>query len=146
MNAPGRGRIKAGQQPVQPAFRVALAAALQPRPQFRLPLRAGKEPFGKRAQVKPRSSGHDGHAASAGNRFEHRPGLPAVLACCKRLIRLGHIDQVVRQPRPLLARGLGRAQVHAAVDSHRVATDNLAAEALAQRERERRLAAPRRPQ
>ena len=57
------------------------------------------------------------------------------------LVRVGHVDQVVGQPCPLLCGWFGCAQVHAAIDSHRVATDDLSDEALAQSQRKRRLPA-----
>jgi hypothetical protein len=53
---------------------------------------------------------------------------------------------MVRQTRPLFGGRLGRAQIHAAIDGHGVATDNFAAESLAQRQRKRRFAASGRPQ
>ena len=40
------------------------------------------------------------------------------------------VDQVVRDPRPLLRGGLGRADVHPPVDEHRVGADHLGVEPL----------------
>src|ERR1700722_4167674 len=53
---------------------------------------------------------------------------------------------MMRHARTLLVCGLGRTQLHPAIDGHRVATHNLAAKSLRQFERKRRLSAPRRPQ
>ena len=47
---------------------------------------------------------------------------------------------MVRDAAPLVGRELGGADVHAAVDLHRVGVDDLAAEALREVEREPRLA------
>ena len=77
---------------------------------------------------------------------ERRPRPSAVLARGKRLIRLGHIDQMMRHARPLFLRRLRRAQLHAAIHGHRVAAHNLAAKPLRQLERKRRLPAARRPE
>jgi hypothetical protein len=59
--------------------------------------------------------------------------LTAVLARSKELVWVSYIDKVMPQPRTFFRGGFGGAQVHAAINGHRIATDNLAAEALAQR-------------
>ena len=126
---------------MQPAFAMTMSASFQPNPQFVLALRPGEEPFGECAQVKPGAAGHDRQTAPVGNLPKSSPRLAAIFACGKWLVGGGHVDEVMRQPGTFFSGGFGRAQVHSAINSHRVATDNLTAEALAQRQRKRSLSA-----
>ena len=138
----GRSRVEPREQPVQPAFPVPFAAALQAAPAVLSAAPARQTaPRSARADKAPfrRSRWAAGRALAISRK--RRPRLPAVFARGERLVRVGHVDQVMRQPRPLFGGWFGRAQVHAAIDGHRVATDDLAAEALAQLQRKRRLAA-----
>ena len=146
VNARRRSRVKPLEQPVQPGFSVFCPAAFQALPQLLVPLGRGKKPFGQRAQIKPGSAGHDGKPAPAGNLPERRPRLAAVFASGKGLVRVGHVDEVMRQPCPLFFGRLGCPQVHAAIDGHRVATNDFAAKLFTQRKGKCRLAAARRPQ
>ncbi len=57
-----------------------------------------------------------------------------------------HVDQVMRNALALFRRRLGRSQLHAAIHSDGVTTDNLAVEFFCQLERQRRLPAAGRPQ
>ena len=57
------------------------------------------------------------------------------------LIGIGYVDEVVRDACALVATWFGGPQVHAAIHGNRIATEDLAVEALGQRERESRLAA-----
>jgi hypothetical protein len=119
------------------------AAALQARAQLRLTLGPGEEPFSQCAQIESGPAGHDGQMAARGNLRERRTRLPAVFTSGKGLIWIGYVDQMMRQTRAFSGSGLCRTQIHAAIDGHRVATDDLAAEALAQFKRQRRFAAAR---
>ena len=60
VNALGGGRIEPVEQPMQPAFAVPLAAALQPNSQLLLPLGPGKEALSERTQVEAGAAGDDG--------------------------------------------------------------------------------------
>ena len=53
---------------------------------------------------------------------------------------LEHIEEVVAHPRPEIAVRLGGADVHAAIDLHRVDGDDLGAESLGDRDRKLGLA------
>ena len=59
------------------------------------------------------------------------------------LRRLGQVEQVVRNPRPLRGRGFRGPHVHAPVHEHRVDRGDLEAERLGQAERRLGLAAGR---
>ena len=56
---------------------------------------------------------------------------------------VGHVDHVMHRLRALLQRGLGRADVHAAVDLHGVHGDDFRTERIAQRDGRARLARAR---
>jgi hypothetical protein len=56
------------------------------------------------------------------------------------LVRIDHVDQMVRNDSLLLQRRFRRANVHPAVNGHRIERDNLGAESLGQRQRDPRLA------
>jgi hypothetical protein len=47
------------------------------------------------------------------------------------VIGIGDIDEVMRQPCLFFPGWLGRAQIHAAINGHRVATDDFAGELFA---------------
>ena len=106
----------------------------------------GKEPFSKRAQVKARSTRDNGQPGSRRNLAQSSTGQTAVFARSEGLVGIGNINQVMRKTRAFFRGWLGGAQVHAAINGYRVATDDLAAESLAERQRKRRLAGTRRPQ
>jgi hypothetical protein len=139
-------RIKPRQQFVQPGAPALLRPQPQSFTQGLLPRRTRKQPFRQRTQIKSRTACHNRQAPAPGNLLERRARPLAVLARRKSLIRVRHINQVMRQPCTLFQRRLRRPQIHPAIHRHRVATDNLAAEPLTQRQRKRRLPAARRPQ
>jgi len=55
-------------------------------------------------------------------------------------IRIGNIDQMMRYPRLLFARGFGSANIHAAIKETRIGRDDLAMEPLCELNRDLRLA------
>jgi hypothetical protein len=120
---------------------VALPAALQTGTEAGLARGAGEKAFRQRAEVEASSAGDDGQTASLGDGLERGARLSAILARGKGLGGIGYVDQVMGQEGALFSSGLGRAQVHAAIDGHRVATDDLATELLAEGEGESGLAA-----
>ena len=105
MDARGRRRIKSRQQSMQPPLAMLSCAPLQPIAQTFLPRRPGKQPLRQRPQIEACSSSHDGQLVALRNLFEHRPRAPAVLTRSERLVQIGDIDQVMRQPRPLFRDG-----------------------------------------
>ncbi len=68
-----------------------------------------------------------------------------VLGERQHCVRVDHVDEVVRQPLPLVGRRLGGADIHAAVDLPRVGRDDLQGEARAQAQGEVGLAGGCRP-
>ena len=65
-----------------------------------------------------------------GDFAEGSAGLARVVAGGEGMVGGGDVDEVVRSEGALGERGLGGAQVHAAVDGYGVATDDFAAELL----------------
>ncbi len=118
VDALGGGRIEPPEHPVQPTLPVPLAAPEQTRPQLILPLRPCKQAFGERAQVEPRPAGHNRQPAATGNLPQNFPRLSAVLARGKRLVRVRHVYEVVRQLRPLLFCRFSCTQIHSAIHGH----------------------------
>src|SRR5512132_4250372 len=88
---------------------------------------------------------HQQHATSPpadpGDRFARQL---LVARDAERLRRLGHVEEVMRDPGPLCRGRLGRADVHPAVHEHRVDRDDLGAEELGDRDPRLRLARGRR--
>ena len=75
-----------------------------------------------------------------------RGGVARVLRRRVLVGRIDDVDQVVRNAAPLGQRHLVGADVEAAIDRRRVAVDDLAAEPLGQRQRQRALAGRGRPE
>ena len=71
--------------------------------------------------------------------------LVAVIGGGTGFVGVENIDQVMRHARPFGVGRLGGADIHPAVDLHRVAGDDLAPESLGERKRERALARRGRP-
>ena len=119
-------------------FVIALAQLL---PQRGVGRAVGKgAPGDERVDVKPRPADDDRQFSAredivhAGGRFRRVARDGVVLR------RVGDVDHVVRHALHFLRRGLGRADVHAAVDLHRVGRDDLAAEPLREHDAQRGLA------
>ena len=89
-------RIEPRQQPVQIRRTAFGRACTQALAQFFGTLRAGKESFQQRSQVKTCPADYDGQAAAAGNLADHGPRLPRVFAGGERLVRLCDVEQMMR--------------------------------------------------
>ena len=77
-----------------------------------------------------------GNFSAIGN-FAHGGSCEAaVIASGERLVRVGNIDEVMRDAGALFVRGFGGAEIHTAVDGDGIATDDLAVEAFGEGERE----------
>ena len=120
-----------------------LLAPPQPGTQIFPPLRPRKQSFCQRAKIESRPACHNGEPAAFGNLSQRRARLPAVIASSEWLVGISHINQVMRNARPFLRRWLCRTEIHPAIDSNRIAADNLAVKSLAEREGKRRLPTPR---
>ena len=117
---------------------VALAQLL---PQRGVGRTVGKRaPGDERVDIQPRAADDD-RQFSAREDIIHAGGRLLSVARDGVVFRgVGDVDHVVRHALHLFRRGLGRADVHAAVDLHRVGRDDLAAEPLRERHAERGLA------
>jgi hypothetical protein len=129
---------------MQPGITVTLTAALKTGTEIGLACGTGKETFSKGAEVKAGSSGDDGQTGAVGYCMEGGAGLAAVIACGERLVWVGNVEEVVGQAGPIFRSWLGCAQVHAAIDGDRVATDNFAGKTLSKRKGKGGFAAARR--
>ena len=93
-----------------------------------------------RLQIKAGSSAEDRGNAPL-RKPVHRPfRVLSVIGGAVRGVRRNEIKQVMGNARPLRLRWLGGADIHVAVDLHRVASHDLAAKAFGQPKRKRRLA------
>ena len=90
-------------------------------------LRTGEEAFQQSAQVKPGAADHDGKMSALRDFFQSGAGLAGVFAGGERARRIDDIDQMMRDAGAIFARGFGGADFEVAIDSNRVATDDLAA-------------------
>ena len=131
---------------MQPAVPMPLPAPRQPRSQPFLSGWPGKQALRQRPQVKPCPTCDDRQRSPGLNFLDCRPRLSAVLPGSKWSVRCCHINEMMPHALPFRTRWFGRPQFHAAIDSNRVATNNLAVESLGQGKRQGRLPAPRRPQ
>ena len=96
--------------------------------------------------VQGRSADGDDGLAAAADVVDGCQGLVEEHAHAERLARLDHVDQMVSDLLLGLFGGLGRADVHAAVDLHRVHADDLAVQRPGQLEPQPGLAGSRHAQ
>ena len=117
---------------------IALAQLL---PQRGVGRAVGKRaPGDERVDIQPRAADDDRQFCARENVIYTSGGLLGVARDGVVFRGIGDVDHVVRHALHLFRRGLGRADVHAAVDLHRVGRDDLAAEPLRKRHAERGLA------
>jgi len=108
--------------------------------------RGGKIPSGeKRLDIKPRPADDDGRFAPGKQRVTARRRVFDPAADAVVLGGVGHVDHMVRHAAHFFPRGLGRADVHAAVELHRVRAHNFGAESERKTHAERRFARSRGP-
>ena len=99
-----------------------------------------RAPGDERVDVQPRTADDDRQFSPREN-IVHAGGRLRRIARDGVIFRgVGDVDHMVRHALHLFRRWLGRADVHAAVDLHRVGRDDLAAQALRERHAERGLA------
>ena len=94
----------------------------------------------ERADPEVRAAAEHRHLASRADVLDGALGEAGERHRVRRLERIEHVDEVMGRSRALLGRRLSGADVEAAVDLHAVGGDDLAADALARRDRELRLA------
>lgn len=146
VNARGGWCVETREELMQPGGAVPLRTSPQVLAQIVAALRPFEEAFGQGAQVEARSAGYDGQVFAHRDVLESHPRKPGVSACRERLVRIGDIDEMMRYAGLLFAIWFCRAQVHAAIDSDRIAAYDLTAELPGERERQGGLAAPRGPE
>ena len=99
----------------------------------------------ERIHIQPRAARNNGGLPPGDNVLHNGRSLGAVAADGIVLLRGGHIDHVVGNALHLRFRGLGRADIHAAIDLHGVAGDHLAIQFLGQLHRQGGFPGGRRP-
>ena len=87
--------------------------------------------------VQAGATDEDRQCPSCEHRFDRRPRVTLIGRDARLLRDIEHIEEVVRNTAPLSERDLGRADVHAAVELHRVGVDDLGALAALAQERGR---------
>ena len=144
VQAAGGLRVHLGQAAVQPDAAVLAGLLVRAAPQFPIGRRSLENPPQQGLQVKRRPA-HEQHrplpAADVGRRPARRV---EVLRHAALLFRRQHVQQVVRHGGTLGGRRLGGADVHAAVQRHRVHGNDLGADPPRQLDADRRLARGRR--
>jgi len=122
--------VETGEEAMQPCRAVMLATALQTRAKVFLSRGTGKEAIREGAQIEAGSAGDDGKALARSYPLEGLTSKAAIFSGGERLVGIGDVDEVMRQACAVGGRGLGGADVHAAIDGDGVATDDFAVEAL----------------
>ncbi len=140
-DALGRWWIDPLHHAVQERQPAAVGNRLEPSAQRLVGWRPRKQSAGKRAIVEPRAADDNRQVASRLDLADGARGIHCELRGGVDLGRIGDVDQVMRNAAAFVERHLVGADVEPAIDRRRVAVDDLAAEALGQRQRQRALAA-----
>ena len=138
--ARGRRGIHPGELCMQRGPPLASGSRVEPCAHAGIGPRQRAQALGQRLEVEHRPAGHDRHPAAGANRRDRREGVVAEPRRGVGLGRVDDVDQVMGDARAGRRVGFRRADVHAPVDLRGVDADDLAADALGQRERERALA------
>ena len=136
MDARGGCGVEAGEDAMEPARGLALGAAGEAVAERLLAGGAIKEAHGECAKVEAGAAGDDGQLVAGGDGCEGSAGQAGVVAGGEGGAGIADVDEVVGELGLLSRGGLGGAEVHPAIDGHRVATDDFALEELAEGERE----------
>ena len=137
----GAGRIDLRQPGVQGGAAEALGLFGQALPQVGVGGRAVEQAVQQRLEVERRAADEQRRACRGPrSRGTHSAAPLQPPGHARRLPRVEHVDQVVRHPAALVGVRLGRADVHAAIQRHRVHRHDLRAEALGQLDAEGRFA------
>ena len=123
-----------------------LGDRLEPRAQRRVAPGPGKQAARQRAVVEAGAADENRQPAARVDVADHRRRVARVLRRGVLVGRIDDVDQVMRDAAPLGDRHLVGADVEAAIDGGRIAVDDLAAEALGERQRQRALAGRGRPE
>ena len=134
VDAAGRLRVDLPQGLVQAGQSLALGLGPQLGPDQLVAAGAFEEPVEQGLDVQGRAAHGDDGLAPAADVLDGREGLVQEQPHAERFARLDHVDQMVPDLLLGLFGGLGRADIHAAVDLHRVHADDLAVEGPGQLE------------
>ena len=141
----GRRGIDLSQARVQRRDPGRLRLGRQPPPHLRVDRRRVEQAAQQRLEVEPGAAHDDRHRSRGVQRADQRPREPGEVRGIEGLVRGHDVDQVVRHRRPLGRGRLGRADVHAPVDLHRVGADHLPVQGAGHRDPDPGLADGRRP-
>ena len=92
----------------------------------------GEQAIEQRSQIQSRSPDDNGQPAAPADISDYRPRPSRILACCKWFPRCDGVEQIMRDQSALLRRRLRCPDCEIAVCRYRIATDDLAPEALGQ--------------
>src|SRR5689334_6080511 len=135
VNASCGFHIKPAQKPIQ-SRRPPSSQIPEPRPKVDVADRSRREALEQRAQVKAGAAHHDWKPAAELNRRNNFSGQARIRTSREVLIEIDDVDQVMTNAAPLDRRQLGAADLQAAVDLNRVATDDLSRESFGQHQAE----------
>jgi hypothetical protein len=144
MQPDGRLGVDLPQARVQRRDPGRLRLGRQPPPHLRVDRRRVEQAAQQRLDVEPGAARDDRHLSRGVQREDQRPREPGEARGIEGLVRVHDIDQVVRHGRPLGRGRLGRADVHAPVDLHRVCADHLPVQGAGYRDPDTGLADGRR--
>ena len=140
----GGDGIDRGQTLVEPGAAAALGLVGQPAAQ----LPVGRRPFEnapqQSLQVERRAADEEHLPSAAGNFGRDPAGGLDVLGQAEFLVRIEHVDQMVRHLAPILHRRFRRADVHPPIESDRVERDDFGPDPTRQFQADSRLARGRR--
>ena len=128
MNAPGRFRIEAAQQPMKGTGFSALACG-QAVAQCLISLGTGKQAIDQSAQIKTCTASHHGQTPARGNFIQYATPQARILARREHLVRVKNINQMVGDTPACFERQLGRAGIEIPVNLQGIAIHHLALEA-----------------
>ncbi len=135
VDALGGFRVETHQDLVEPAVSVLFVAQLQAFAQRFGALGAGEEAVDQGFEVEAGAPGHDGRVAACGDLTQCGAACSAVIACVVRFRRVDHVDEVVWNALAVSFVGLGRANLHVAIDGDRVAAYDFAVVAFGEMQR-----------
>jgi len=134
MQSPSRLRVHLGQALVQGIRALPASEPLHAAAKFPVGRRSREDAPQESLQIQG-GAAHEKHfAAGSPDCFHALLRSLKISGQAERLMRIYQVDQMVGHPAALLRSGFGRANVHAAVDGHRIHGNDFRAEALGQRQ------------
>lgn len=146
MDAAGSRGVQACEQAMQPSGTAPRMAGTQALAQLRVALRAEKKALRERAQIQPGAARDEGNDSASGDGAHGGASLARVVAGAEIAVRIADVEQMMPHQRAFGCSGLGRADLHAAIDGDRVATDDLDGQVTGQSQGKSGFAACGRPQ